>query len=287
MTRDEETALGVDGSGGRAQLRAGGPAGNRVNEATTTLAPGAPAGFRVVDVFETSESLFAGVLVAAPQVERRVSATIRWVHPRVSSPGGGGTVVDVVGANFVVGETATRVGEFAAAAPGTASVVVSSALIRLEATGAHHHDTRAPVEVSSSRDPSDAASWSSDGTLMAFHRAPSSHRAEPDFGTEEGGAACLLTGREYRDGGSQLRCRFGAVVVTASAFFSVNKVECVSPARAGRAPTRGLGPSPSTDATSPTSFRVLAAASWSSRTVPGWRCTAWTRTEDRARAGRR
>ena len=243
VARDEDTALGVDGSGGGAQLRAGGPRGDRVNEATTTLAPGTPAGFRVVDVFNrpgpggrergvSSAMAAANVLVSMPQVERRVSATIRWVHPRVSAPGGGGTVVDVVGANFVVGETATRLGEFAAATPGTSTVVVSSALIRLEATGAHHHDTRAPVEVSSSRDPSDAASWSSDGTLVAFHRVPSSHRAEPDFGGEEGGAACLLTGRDYRDGGSQLRCRFGAVVVTASAFFSVNKVECVSPARA-------------------------------------------------------
>ena len=68
-----------------------------------------------------------------------------------------------------------------AAAPGTASVVVSSALIRLEATGAHHHDTARPSKLSSSRDPSDAASWSSDGTLMRWHRAPASHRAVARF----------------------------------------------------------------------------------------------------------
>ena len=210
-----------------AQLRAGRPRGDRVSEATTTLAPGSPrdsasstssiARARGRERGVSSAVAAANVLVSMPQVERRVSATIRWVHPRVSAPGAA-EPSSTSPARFRRRRDGARLGEFAAATPGTSTVVVSSALIRLEATGAHHHDTRAPVEVSSSRDPSDAASWSSDGTLVAFHRVPSSHRAEPDFGGEEGGAACLLTGRDYRDGGSQLRCRFGAVVVTASAF---------------------------------------------------------------------
>ena len=144
------------------------------------------------------------------------------------TPGGAGSVLDVWG-RIRRGEAPPRLGEFGAAA----HAVVSSALIRAEAHGAHHHDTRAPVEVAASPDAaSDPNAWSSEGTLVAFHRLPRATRADPPRSSEDGGTACDVTGADFRDAGDELRCKFASVVVAAAGFAGMNAITCVAPARA-------------------------------------------------------
>ena len=164
-----------------------------------------------------------------PQLLYRRAARVLGAYPSAVTPGGAGSVLDVWGEGFVAGETATRLGEFGAAA----HAVVSSALIRAEAHGAHHHDTRAPVEVAASPDAaSDPNAWSSEGTLVAFHRLPRATRADPPRSSEDGGTACDVTGADFRDAGDELRCKFASVVVAAAGFAGMNAITCVAPARA-------------------------------------------------------
>lgn len=213
---------------------------DRPNEAAVTALPAPSPGFHVIELslpWARGREHGGGgagehVMFDLPQLERRVVAAVFAVHPRAAAPGGGGTVLNVHGRDFIVGETTVRLGEFTAAAPHAAGVVVSSVLIRVEAAGDHHYDTQAPAEVASSLDASDASAWSSDGLLVAFHRVPAAHYSDPSWGTEEGGTSCALTGREFRDGGAQLKCQFGSTVVTAAGFISMNLVDCVSPAHA-------------------------------------------------------
>ena len=237
----EASASPSDGRLGRTQFRRGGGHSefgdpDRVNEASVTAVPVAAPGFYVLEVNAGGSGHVVG---AMPQLEHRVGAAVHAVHPRAAMPGGGGTLLDVVGRDFVVGETAVRLGEFTVSGAG-GGTVVSSALLRMEAAGDHHHDTQTPAEVASSSDAvEDAAAWSLDGVLVAFHRVPAAHHSSPAFGTEEGGTACTLTGREFRDGGAQLKCQFGSTVVVAAAFVSMNHVECVSPAHL---PSDSTGP---------------------------------------------
>ena len=201
-----------DGRGGRMQLRRSGPGGGRANEATITALPKPSPGFHVIEMpspWEYGASGSGGgghgggghlVVAGMPQLEHRVGAAVFAIHPRAAAPGGGGTILNVHGRDFILGETAVRLGEFTAAAPHAAGVVVSSVLIRIEAAGNHHYDTQAPAEVASSHDASDAAAWSRDGLLVAFHRIPAAHYSDPSWGMENGGTACKLTGREFRDG---------------------------------------------------------------------------------------
>jgi len=188
----------TDGRGGRLQLRQGrdGQRAARSNEATITAAP-RPPGFHVIELPMPWEYGVGGggggahggggaVMGPMPQLEHRVGAAVFMVYPRAAAPGGGGTILNVHGRDFIVGQTAVRLGEFTAAAPHAAGQVVSSALIRVEAAGAHHYDTQAPVEAASSLDVSDAAAWSNDGLLLAGpaghcpprHRVPITSRDE-------------------------------------------------------------------------------------------------------------
>jgi hypothetical protein len=235
----EEGRSPSDGRGGRIQLRRGGGVGgggDRANEAFVTALATPSPGFHVIEVPLPWEHGAHGggageqVMGALPQLEHRVGAAVFAVHPRAAAPGGAGTILNVHGRDFIVGETAVRLGEFTAAAPHAAGVVVSSVLIRIEAAGDHHHDTQAPAEVASSHDASDAAAWSQDGLLVAFHRIPAAHYSDPSWGTEEGGTSCKLTGRDIRDSGAQLKCQFGSIIVTAAGFISMNHMDCVSPA---------------------------------------------------------
>jgi hypothetical protein len=240
----EEGRSPSDGRGGRIQLQRGGGGGDRANEASITALPTASPGFHVIQVTLPWAHGAGGAhpvmeMDRLPQIQHRVGAAVFAVHPRAAVPGGGGTVLNIHGRDFVVGETAVRLGEFTAAAPHAAGVVVSSALIRVEAAGMHHFDTQAPAEVASSHDAADAAAWSTDGLLVAFHRVPSAYYSDPSWGTEAGGTSCKLTGREFRDAGAQLKCQFGSTVVTAAGFISMNHVDCVSPAHAPN-PQRGV-----------------------------------------------
>ena len=124
-----------------------------------------------------------------PQLEHRATASVTAVSPRAAAPGGGGSILDVYGADFHREAVSVRLGEFSSAAPGMPTAqVVSSVLLRVEACGDHHHDTRAPAEVASSVDANaDINAWSSDGVLVAFHRLPSTYRASPASGGEVAG----------------------------------------------------------------------------------------------------
>ena len=181
------------------------------------------------------------------QFETVSPARVVAVTPRVSSSEGG-SLLDVFGVDFArsdassnaVSSTATRVkfGPIVShAGYGEFTVhVVSSAFLRVEVFGAHAVDSRVPVEVSVApgfdstvaTDPS----WSTDGVSVETRALPRVFRARPNFGDERGGVATSLTGTAFRDTSQNLKCKFGAVVVTASAYIDVNRVECVSPAKA-------------------------------------------------------
>lgn len=146
-------------------------------------------------------------------------------------------------ASGAVGSSATRV-RFGAVVSGvgdSAVHVVSSALLRVEVFGDHAVDSRVSIEAASapgfdSVSPTDP-SWSADGVSVDARTLPNVFRARPNFGTERGGVSCVLTGTGFRDTGSSLKCAFGSVTVTAAAYVDVNRVECVSPARAPDAAT--------------------------------------------------
>ena len=238
---EDALASPADARATRPVLRRGGVNGTRSNEASLTSLPNPGAGFSVPQPpspwahrgVNTAGSEPHALIGSWPQLEHRPTAVVRAVFPRICEPNGGGSVLDLVGGGFVLGETAARFGEFAAPGPNAAGVVISSALMRLEATGDHNYDTQAPAEVASShaavRDPN---AWSADGVLIAFHRTPRALQSEPAWGTEEGGTAAKLTGSDVRDTGAQLKCSFGSTVVVSSGFMSVNHLECVSPAHA-------------------------------------------------------
>ena len=89
------------------------------------------------------------------------------------------------------------------------------------------------MEVAASPDAaSDPNAWSSEGTLVAFHRLPRATRADPPRSSEDGGTACDVTGADFRDAGDELRCKFASVVVAAAGFAGMNAITCVAPARA-------------------------------------------------------
>ena len=212
----------------------------RSNQAAVVAPPRPGGGFyalTIPDAWEVSTNgvgRSSAVLARLPQLEHRAAASVASVSPRAAAPGGGGSLLDVVGANLHREFVSVRLGEFSAAAPGMPTAqVVSSVLLRVEVCGDHHHDTRAPAEVaSSSAAAADEGAWSSDGVLVAFHRHPSTLGASPAHGGEGGGTAVRVTGSDFRDAGAKLLCAFGSVVVSAAGFVSTNRVDCVSPARA-------------------------------------------------------
>ena len=214
--------------------------GTRSNQAAVVAPPRPGGGFyalTVPDAWEVSTNgvgRSSAVLARLPQLEHRAAASVASVSPRAAAPGGGGSLLDVVGANFHREYVSVRLGEFSSAAPGMPTAqVVSSVLLRVEACGDHHHDTRAPAEVASAADAAaDDAAWSSDGVLVAFHRHPSTLGAAPATGGEGGGTLVRVTGSDFRDAGAKLLCAFGSVVVSAAGYVSTNRVDCVSPARA-------------------------------------------------------
>ena len=222
-------------SGGRLSL-------SRVkrNEAAIVAPPMPSGGFHVLTLPDAWEVTSRGVgyrnavFAPLPQLEHRATASVTAVSPRAAAPGGGGSILDVYGADFHREAVSVRLGEFSSAAPGMPTAqVVSSVLLRVEACGDHHHDTRAPAEVASSVDANaDLNAWSSDGVLVAFHRLPSTYRASPASGGEVGGTLVKVVGADFRDAGSKLVCAFGSVTVTAAGFVSMNRVDCVSPAKA-------------------------------------------------------
>lgn len=192
-----------------------------------------------------------GVQFETVSPARIFSVAPKSVASSTRSSTGGGSLLDVSGMDFArgdlasgaVGSSATRV-RFGAVVSGvgdSAVHVVSSALLRVEVFGDHAADSRVSIEAASapgfdSVSPTDP-SWSADGVSVDARTLPNVFRARPNFGTERGGVSCVLTGTGFRDTGSSLKCAFGSVTVTAAAYVDVNRVECVSPARAPDAAT--------------------------------------------------
>ena len=174
------------------------------------------------------------------QLEFRAAARVSRVHPRLAvaarARAGGGSVLDVSGADFARMHTRVRFGSAASAGSGdgagSAAHVVSSAYLRVEVFGDHAPGARVPLDLASTPEASSGGAWSSSGAAVEARAAPAVFRARPAFGSEAGGVAVALTGTSFRDTGAYLKCRFGSVAVTASAFADANRVECVSPARA-------------------------------------------------------
>ena len=176
------------------------------------------------------------------QLEFRAAARVDRVHPRLAvaarARAGGGSVLDVSGADFARMHTRVRFGSAASAGSGdgagSAAHVVSSAYMRVEVFGDHAPGARVPLDLASTPEGSYGSSgaFASSGAVVEARAAPAVFRARPAFGSEEGGVAVALTGTSFRDTGAYLKCRFGSVAVTASAFADANRVECVSPARA-------------------------------------------------------
>ena len=199
----------------------------------------------------TPRFLFADARGAAAQLEFRAAARVASVHPRLAvaarARAGGGSVLDVSGSDFAFRETRVRFGSAASGdASGSATYVVSSAYLRVEVFGDHAPGARVPMDLASAPGFTPSASGaepfplaSGSGAAVEARAAPAVFRARPAFGSEEGGVAVALTGAGFRDVGTALRCRFGSVAATASAFVDANRVECVSPARAPDSAARG------------------------------------------------
>ena len=176
---------------------------------------------------------------SAAQLEFRAAARVRRVHPGLAvaarARAGGGSVLDVSGADFARMQTRVRFGSAASGdGAGSAAYVVSSAYLRVEVFGDHAPGARVPLDLASTPEPpaSSGGAFVSGGAAVEARAAPAVFRARPAFGSEEGGVAVALTGTSFRDTGAYLKCRFGSVAVTASSYADANRVECVSPARA-------------------------------------------------------
>jgi hypothetical protein len=177
---------------------------------------------------------------AVAQLEFRGAPSVASVTPRLAvasrARAGGGSVLDIHGSDFIRLETRVRFGS-ADSGDTNAVHVVSSAYVRAEVFGNHAPGARVPLAIASA--PSVSSDFFPSGESASFgsfaveaRALPSVFRARPAFGSEEGGVAVALTGAGFRETGVFLKCRFGSVFVTASAFVDANRVECVAPARA-------------------------------------------------------
>ena len=165
----------------------------------------------------------------------------RRVHPGLAvearARAGGGSVLDVSGADFARMQTRVRFGSAASGdGAGSAAYVVSSAYLRVEVFGDHAPGARVPLDLASTPEPpaSSGVAFVSGGAAVEARAAPAVFRARPAFGSEEGGVAVALTGTSFRDTGAYLKCRFGSVAVTASSYAPTRTASSASPRRARR-----------------------------------------------------